>query len=54
MRSIIQYLRSCFCKHDWKLVADNKYYAYSDSEMPWKRVLVYRCTKCGLVQKVNT
>lgn len=55
VRFIINYLRQCFCKHDWELIFDlecdeikqrkisNKYYKK-----------IYRCKKCGYSKKYIT
>ena len=47
MRSVINYIRSCFCKHDWELLqetevwnGDNPYAKY-----PMGSKWVYRCKK---------
>lgn len=47
MRWIINYIRSCFCQHDWELVIDNYKYPLSGQD----RIKVYRCTKCGYSKK---
>lgn len=47
MRCLIEYIRSCFCKHDWELIIDNYTYPFSKQD----RTKVYRCTKCGYSKK---
>ena len=46
MRWLINYFRSCFCKHEWEKVWENEnkqlYY--------WG---VFRCKKCGHIQKIE-
>lgn len=46
MRTLINYIRQCFCKHDWKLlshqIANQKYYWCTANE-----VWVHECKKCG-------
>lgn len=54
MRWLINYIRSCFCKHEWELlertdVQSNKDYYGRNVELynlgtKW----FYRCKKCGL------
>ena len=43
MRWLINYIRSCFCKHEWELIfdvfVDNVNYRY--------HCKTYRCNKCG-------
>ena len=46
MRRLIEYIRSCFCKHDWELVFDCKYIENGE-ELPYQAVKTYRCKKCG-------
>lgn len=47
MRKFINYLRSCFCKHDWELlsykVAQKATYEFTIPEQKW----TYCCKKCG-------
>ena len=49
MRLLINYFRSCFCKHDWELLqqanvwsGDNLHFEY-----PIGTKWIYRCKKCG-------
>lgn len=53
MRWLINYIRSCFCEHDFELV--HKAYLYDDpgENMPVGILLIYRCRKCGYVQKIQ-
>lgn len=47
MRWLINYFRSCFCKHDWELLAKvNVFYEESDT-IPIGGKWTYRCKKCG-------
>lgn len=44
MRWLINYIRSCFCKHDWEMIFDAR------AEVDWNKVYhrkTYRCKKCG-------
>ena len=53
MRKIIDYIRSCFCKHEWELL--NKSSVSSDTDFLGRTVeeyfvghqWTYRCKKCG-------
>lgn len=46
MKKLINYIRSCFCKHDWELIFDT--YAYEERldgtpyEYPLCRIKTYR------------
>ena len=55
MRWLINYIRSCFCKHDWEHIKTiNHYDQFSiRHDMVCGCTYVYRCEKCGYVQKVN-
>ena len=53
MRWLIDYIRSCFCKHDWELIDKKQVYDNTDY---WGRTVepyyigtkwTYRCKKCG-------
>ena len=49
MRTLINYIRSLFCSHDWELIFDT-YIRYIDAgEMA--RCRTYRCKKCGYSRK---
>lgn len=47
MRWLINYIRSCFCKHEWELlshsVAENPRYSWLLKDEKW----IYMCKKCG-------
>ena len=50
MRELIDYIRSCFCMHDWELL---KHEEASHSEYSWcvkRHKWTYRCKKCGYVK----
>lgn len=55
MRWLINYIRSCFCKHDWECIKMIDH--YDEFSLPNGMVCghtqVYRCKKCGYVQKIN-
>lgn len=47
MRWLINYIRSCFCKHEWELI---KHEEACRQEYPWvvkRHNFIYRCKKCG-------
>ena len=50
MRWLINYIRSCFCKHDWELIFDG--YVKGDYESYHSKV--YRCKKCGYSKKYRS
>ena len=53
MRKFINYIRSCFCKHEWELIIDNtgnNKYLNRDYIATYK---VYRCKKCGHSMKYS-
>ena len=47
MKWIINYIRSCFCKHEWELLyheeAESSEYCWRTKKHQW----IYRCNKCG-------
>jgi len=46
MRTILHYIRQCFCKH--QLIFEEKNISYSNEYRNVKGIKVYmRCTKCG-------
>ena len=49
---IINYIKSCFCSHNWEKIATQDY-VESQDKLPYKRVIIWRCVKCGRVQKVR-
>ena len=55
MRSIINYFRSCFCKHDCELIMKTQYYDDDvNSDVPYRATKVYRCKKCGYSKKYKS
>lgn len=53
MRWLINYIRSCFCKHDWEKLKDLPVYDIENLTIPMNYMIVYRCKKCGMVQKIK-
>lgn len=54
MRRLINYIRSCFCKHDWECIAKNIARYESEKQIPYERIWIYRCKKCGCRNKITT
>ncbi len=54
LRRICNYFRACVCKHEYEKIADThvQYSTMMGTEIHTRR-LVYRCKKCGYVQKVD-
>ena len=56
-KSVIAWLvnaaRMCICKHKFEFLCRNQIFEDGNTDMPIRTVLVYRCTKCGFVQKVK-
>ena len=53
MRTIINYIRSCFCKHEWEslpMVSKTE----PGAKMPWCYIQRWRCKKCGYIMKSKT
>ena len=48
IRWLINYIRSCFCKHDWELILDE----YTNGGTC--RSKIYRCKKCGYSKKYKS
>lgn len=51
MRWLINYIRSCFCKHEWELIFEGR---ISISENDFYTMKGYRCTKCGYYKEYRT
>lgn len=54
MRTLIMYLCSCFCKHQWQKILEKEGLAAAVSSYSRRTVQVFRCEKCGAVQKIKT
>lgn len=50
MRWLINYIRSCFCEHEWEMIFDNFVKGWGESY--WCKV--YRCKKCGYSKKYKS
>lgn len=53
MISIVNYIRSIFCKHDWELIYDCFIKVDKESKLMIYRQRVYRCTKCCYYKKIK-
>lgn len=51
MRWLINYIRSCFCQHDWELIFDS--WVHTDYGSKWEEK-TYRCKKCGMQKKYKS
>ena len=47
MKTLINYIKSCFCKHDWELLDETDMYRYQTDDMSIGVKWTYRCKKCG-------
>ena len=54
MRTIINYIRSCFCTHDWECLARTSVYSNKEDTIPDYHVWTYRCKKCGYSKKYKS
>lgn len=53
MRTIIQYLRSLFCKHEWQYLGEIHKYQSDYASRPVSIIRRWRCTKCGYAMKIK-
>lgn len=49
MRWLVNYIRSCFCTHDWEFICQGYESDVFFGERRYFRV--YRCKKCGCFKK---
>lgn len=58
MRKLINYIKSCFCDHDWELLSNDQvykeHYNYNEPRYPIGYQWVYRCKKCGYFKKYKS
>lgn len=59
MRWLINYIRSCFCKHEWELIFETN--VHCERDIDYRRrdvhnytVKTYRCKHCGYTQKYKS
>lgn len=50
MRWLINYIRSCFCEHDWELIFDVRV----NGDVETYNCKTYRCQKCGYSRKYKS
>lgn len=53
MRWLINYIQSCFCKHEWEHIRCIGIYDGYQKDVKIGHLDVYRCNKCGYVQKIK-
>ena len=53
MRALINYLRSCFCKHEFELIKEISVYEDKHASRPCAVRHTYMCKKCGFVKKIK-
>lgn len=54
MRWLINYIRSCFCKHEWELIFDVKFFEDYIDPILVKQEKVYRCKKRGIEKRYKS
>jgi len=58
MRKLIDYIRSCFCNHDWELIMKVQIVANKivekQQDVPVGYKFVYRCKKCCSSKNITT
>ena len=52
MRWLINYIRSCFCQHEWELIF-NSHVTVSGSYCEYDQK-TYRCKKCGYSKRYRS
>ena len=53
MRWLINYIRSCFCKHDWECLEKGiGVWDSSNDKYPIYHQWTYRCKKCGKINSI--
>lgn len=54
MRRIINYIRSCFCNHEFEMMHKWQIFAseFYSGDRPMGFGWIYRCKKCGYVNKI--
>lgn len=51
MRWLINYIKSCFCRHDWELIFHTR---VEDDLGSTYQVKTYRCKKCGYYKRYKS
>ena len=53
MKWLINYFRSCFCKHKWSLFKQVEFYKKASDPMPVRTTCIFICEKCGSFKKIK-
>lgn len=48
MRTIINYIRSCFCNHEWEQLPQISKFEPGET-IPYARIDRWRCKRCGYI-----
>jgi hypothetical protein len=55
MRRLVDYIRGCFCRHDWELIFHGRTNEMRDGEVvSFYHTKIYRCKKCGCSKKYRS
>ena len=56
MRRLINYIRSCFCEHEWELLHEAIVYdsGITYKDLPIGKRWTYRCKKCGFMKTYSS
>ena len=55
MRWLINYIRSCFCKHEWECLESGiSVWGSENDKYPNYHQWIYRCKKCGCKNRIRT
>lgn len=49
MRWLINYVRSCFCSHEWEVIFNTV--VKDENNITINHIKTYRCKKCGVEKK---
>ena len=52
MRWLINYIRSCFCKHEWECLTHVNVWG-EDEKYPIGEKWTYRCKQCGYTKTIR-
>lgn len=53
MKWLCNYIKECFCNHDFNLLREADVYLMETDKMPMYAKKTYMCKKCGSVKKVK-
>ena len=54
MRWLINYIRSCFCKHDWELLSESNVWENTNDKYPIEKKWTYRCKNVDALKRIRT